>query len=58
LFVSGIGEQSEDDILEYFEKFGNVISIKIINDKHSGKRKGYGFIEYDNTDSADKAVCE
>lgn len=34
------------------------MNIKIITTKDSGKRKGYGFIEYDDTDSVDKAICE
>jgi len=58
MFVFGIKEQSENDLLEYFGKFGNILNIKIVIAKDSGKRKGYGFIEYDDTDSVDKAICE
>jgi len=58
MFVSGIKEQSENDLLEYFGKFGNITNVTIVTDKDSGQRKGFGFIEYDDTDSVDKAVCE
>ncbi|KAL4112919.1 hypothetical protein QTP88_016634 [Uroleucon formosanum] len=56
MFVSGIKEQSENDLLEYFGKFGNITNVTIVTDKDSGQRKGFGFIEYDDTDSVDKAV--
>lgn len=46
------------DLLEYFGKFGNITNVTIVTDKDSGQRKGFGFIEYDDTDSVDKAVCE
>jgi len=47
------------DLHEYFKKFGNIIDIKIVTAKDSGKGKGYyGFIEYDDTDSVDQAICE
>jgi len=58
MFIVGIKEQSENDLLKYFEKFGNIIDISIVTDKDSGKRKGYGFIEYDNTNSVDQAIRE
>lgn len=57
MFVSGIKEQSENDLHEYFGKFGNITNVTIVTDKDSGQRKGFGFIEYDDTDSVDKAVC-
>lgn len=56
MFVSGIKEQSENDLHEYFGKFGNITNVTIVTDKDSGQRKGFGFIEYDDTDSVDKAV--
>jgi len=32
--------------------------MKIVTDKNSGKRKGFGFVEYDDFKSVDNAVCE
>jgi len=57
MFVSGIKEQPEEDLKEYFGQYGNILNIQIIADKETGQRKGFGFIEFDDSDSVDKAVC-
>lgn len=57
MFVSGIKEQSEEDLREYFGQYGNILNIQIVTDKETGQRKGFGFIEFDDSDSVDKAVC-
>lgn len=36
---------SEQDIRTLFESYGSVESVKLIVDKDTGKKKGYGFIE-------------
>ncbi|XP_025194518.1 heterogeneous nuclear ribonucleoprotein A1-like isoform X3 [Melanaphis sacchari] len=56
MFVSGIKEQAEEDLKEYFGQYGNILNIQIITDKETGQRKGFGFIEFDDSDSVDKAV--
>jgi len=56
MFVSGIKEQSEEDLKEYFGQYGNILNIQIVTDKETGQRKGFGFIEFDDSDSVDKAV--
>lgn len=57
MFVSGIKEQTEEDLREYFGQYGNILNIQIVTDKETGQRKGFGFIEFDDSDSVDKAVC-
>jgi len=49
-------EWSEAELISYFNPFGNVISSRIMCDKTTGKSKGYGFISYDNQNSAIQAV--
>lgn len=39
-----------------FEEYGTIISVRIMTDKATGKSKGYGFISYDNPDSANRAI--
>lgn len=56
MFVSGIKEQSEEELQEYFGQYGNILNIQIVTDKETGQRKGFGFIEFDDSDSVDKAV--
>jgi len=48
----------EEDLREIFEEYGEVASVKIINDKLTGRSKGFGFVEMDNDDEARKAIEE
>lgn len=38
-------KSSEDDLGNLFAEFGDVTSVKIIQDKFTGRSKGFGFIE-------------
>lgn len=52
LFVSNIAfGTSEKELKESFEDFGVVESIKFINDKETGKFRGFGFIVMDDSDA-------
>ena len=48
----------EQDLQEIFEEYGAVNSSKIIMDKYSGRSKGFGFVEMDDTEAAKKAIEE
>uniref|UniRef100_F1L784 Heterogeneous nuclear ribonucleoprotein A1 n=1 Tax=Ascaris suum TaxID=6253 RepID=F1L784_ASCSU len=57
LYVSGIREEHTEQMLEeYFGKFGTVIKAEIINDKNTGKPRGFAFITFDDYDPVDKCV--
>ncbi|MTI89096.1 MAG: RNA-binding protein [Balneolaceae bacterium] len=47
---------SDDQLKEVFEAFGEVSSCKIITDRQSGRSKGFGFVEMDNTAEAEAAI--
>jgi len=47
---------SEDELSEVFTEFGAVSSTKIIQDRETGRSKGFGFIEMDNDDEAQEAI--
>ncbi len=47
---------SEDDIRKIFEVMGKVESVKIVQDKRTGKSKGYGFIEMPDKKEAMEAI--
>ncbi|NP_001192271.1 heterogeneous nuclear ribonucleoproteins A2/B1 isoform 1 [Xenopus tropicalis] len=59
LFVGGIKEDTEEHHLrEYFEEYGKIESIEIITDKQSGKKRGFGFVTFDDHDPVDKIVLQ
>jgi RNA recognition motif-containing protein len=59
IYVSNLSFNVQDeDLREFFTPFGEVTSAKVINDKLTGKSRGFGFVEMsDNTASA-KAIAE
>jgi RNA recognition motif-containing protein len=46
-----------EDLFNLFSQFGEVTSAKIINDKDSGRSKGFGFVEMENAEDALKAIA-
>jgi RNA recognition motif-containing protein len=48
----------EKDLEDVFAEYGTVSSAKVIMDKYNGRSKGFGFVEMDNQDEANKAVSE
>ena len=49
---------SEGELTELFGEFGGVVSAKIISDKHTGRSRGFGFVEMESGDDAGKAIEE
>ena len=47
---------SEEDLGNLFSEYGTVTSVKIIINKHTGRSKGFGFVEMANEAEGDKAV--
>jgi cold-inducible RNA-binding protein len=57
IYVGNISfKATEDDIRELFLKSGEVESVKIINDVHTGNPKGFGFVEMATSEDAQKAI--
>jgi RNA recognition motif-containing protein len=45
-----------DDLFNLFSQYGAVTTAKIINDKVTGRSKGFGFVEMENDDEARQAI--
>jgi len=57
IYVGNLADHmTEASIREMFEPFGEVASVKIIQDRFSGNSKGFGFVEMPSNSEADKAI--
>ena len=48
---------SEDELREAFERCGEVVSVRIITDRDTGRSRGFGFVEMAGSD-VDGAIKE
>ncbi|MBA3815744.1 MAG: RNA-binding protein [Parachlamydiaceae bacterium] len=56
LFVGNLSwKATEDTLRPVFEAYGKVVSIKIITD-HTGRSKGFGFVEMEGPEDAQNAI--
>ncbi len=57
IFVAKLNYDTvEDDLRDLFEQYGEVDTVKIINDRETGRSKGYGFVEMPNSDEGNNAI--
>lgn len=47
---------TESQIRELFSKHGNVQSVSLISDRETGRPRGFGFVEMDDTAAAIQAL--
>jgi RNA recognition motif-containing protein len=57
LFVGNLTYNStENDLQDYFSQAGTVVSVDIMQDRATGRSRGFAFVEMSSQAEADKAV--
>ncbi|PWY99514.1 hypothetical protein BCV70DRAFT_119840 [Testicularia cyperi] len=57
VFVGNIPyDMSEEQLTEVFREVGKVVGFRLVNDRETGKFKGYGFCEFEDPETAASAV--
>ena len=59
LYVGGLSySTSQSELEDLFAKQGTVVSAVVINDRDTGRSKGFGFVEMANEGEANAAIGE
>jgi RNA recognition motif-containing protein len=59
IYVSNLSFNVQDeDLREFFTPYGEVTSAKVINDKLTGRSRGFGFVEMSDNAASQKAISE
>ena len=59
IYVSNLSFNIQDgDLKDFFAPYGEVTSAKIINDRETGKSRGFGFVEMSDDTASKKAIAE
>jgi RNA recognition motif-containing protein len=57
LYVSNLNlTTKEDELRMFFQKAGEVSSVKIISDRYTGESKGFGFVDMPDDRQAQGAI--
>ena len=57
IYVGGLPYATTDaQLQEIFSAHGQVESARVITDKFTGRSRGFGFVEMDSADAAQKAI--
>ena len=59
LYVGNLSFQTtSEDLQQLFAQAGTVESAAIVEDRETGRSRGFGFVEMDNDDEADNAISQ
>ncbi|MCF7918520.1 MAG: RNA-binding protein [Candidatus Cloacimonetes bacterium] len=47
---------TQEDLQELFSQYGEVVSVNVINDRETGRSKGFGFVEMTVDSEAENAI--
>lgn len=58
IFIAGLNyNMSEAELGDLFTEYGEVVSVKIVMDRETGRSKGYGFVEMTDDEAGNKAIA-
>lgn len=58
LYVGNLGYSTTDaDLQQLFGAYGTVQSAQVINDRDTGRSKGFGFVEMNSSAEAEAAIA-
>jgi cold-inducible RNA-binding protein len=58
IYVGNLSFNTTDEQLaDMFQPFGHVSSSRVIKDRFTDRSRGFGFVEMDNNEEADKAIA-
>jgi len=58
IFVGNLDfNTSEDELRQLFSAHGQVDRVSIMNDRDTGRSRGFGFVEMTNAEEGDKAIA-
>ncbi len=57
IYVGNLSYNSDDDTLrELFSRHGAVIKAQVVMDRETGRSRGFGFVEMENSSAANAAI--
>lgn len=48
---------SDDEVRDLFTSYGDVNSVHLVTDRETGRPRGFGFVEMEDSEDADKAIA-
>lgn len=58
IYVGNLSYSStEDSVRQHFAQFGEVSAVRIIQDRETGRSRGFGFVEMPNDEEAKAAIA-
>ena len=58
IFVGNLDFAATDSsVRAMFEQYGTVDRVNLVTDRDTGRSRGFGFIEMNNTEEADRAIA-
>jgi cold-inducible RNA-binding protein len=57
LFIGNLSyDATSQDLEEAFSKFGTVVRVQVVEDRDTGRPRGFGFVEMSSRQEAEKAM--